>query len=59
MLPYALCSNPRCSYSIELHARINGRSIQTPNYPCEAITPTMFSSGLASIVNHTSLVQLE
>jgi hypothetical protein len=22
MLPYALCSNPRCSYSIELHDRI-------------------------------------
>ncbi len=29
-MPYALCSNSNCEYSIELHARTNGTSVETP-----------------------------
>ncbi len=29
-MPYALCSNLQCEYSIELHDRETGRSTETP-----------------------------
>ena len=30
LMPYALCSNSKCEYSIELHDKANGHSIKTP-----------------------------
>jgi hypothetical protein len=41
-MPYALCSNSACDYTIELHDRINGQPIETPN-SCPSCKSRMIS----------------
>ena len=42
-MPYAICSNSKCEYSIELHDRANGHPIKTPT-ECPRCRSSMIST---------------